>query len=112
MKSQSNEIILENTDYFHKNENKKIDNSFALSDEITTAHAFKKTSLSDVITIQCILCIILAILAVAANIFLPKITEDIISEYNSINSPQEKTNSEINSFINRLKNANSTNAEI
>ena len=71
-------------------------------DEIKQKRNQKSEKVSDVITMQCIVCIILAIAFVVINIVLPKLSEDIVQKYRTVSVSDDKVNDALVSIVSTI----------
>lgn len=107
MYNDTAELKVENFDFLNDTNDSADD-----IEEVVLKHNTKKTVFSDIMTVQCILCIILAILAVTANILIPKITKELVNEYQAANAADNAINSELYSIVLKISNMISDNAEV
>ncbi len=80
-------------------------------EEIKNKRKVNDIKIGDIITTQCILCIILAIIFVIINMLLPKLSSQIVGNYHSYNDVNSEVNdtliaivSKISDFVNSTPN--------
>lgn len=57
---------------------------------------------SDIITMQCILCIVLAILVIVMNMLLPQLTGNILENYKAASSAPGESNGTLVSIVSKI----------
>lgn len=71
-------------------------------DDIVVLNLKKDRKLSDVLTMQCILCILLVITLLILNISLPKYSEMIINEYSAESSAESSLNQSLLALVEKI----------
>lgn len=71
-------------------------------DDIVILNGKKERKLSDILTSQCILCILLAIVLLVLNISLPKYSEMILIEYSSESSAESPLNQALTALVEKI----------
>lgn len=73
-----------------------------LINEVKEKHRQPGTKFNDIITMQCIVCILLAIAFVTLNIALPKISSDIVTKYKSESVYDKQVNDVLVSIVSKI----------
>lgn len=89
-----------------------IDGDTDIIEQIREKYKEKDAKLGDIITMQCILCIILAIAFILVNILLPKLSAEVVEKYHAESASDSKVNDALVSVVEIIsKFMNSTPAD-
>lgn len=89
--NENNEVIYEEGETAKEKTSDEILESELLED-IRIKRAGGKTKITDIITMQCIMCILLAIVFLVVNIIIPKMAEEVVVGYKDLSIKEEKIN--------------------
>ena len=73
-------------------------------EEIKNRRTRSDVKISDIVTMQCIMCIVLAILAISLNLLLPKFSVQIIEQYKAESTAPSEVNDTLVAIVSQISN--------